>query len=105
MGQALLKTGGNAIDFGLVNENGYTALILAFQANQIDIVNALIAARAKQIDEVGIPARALADPYGVNVQTVGGVTALMAAADGGHLEVIEALLKAGGNAVDHSLVD
>lgn len=103
--QTLLKAGGNAIDFGLVNENGYTALMLAAQANQIDIVNALIAARTTQLDEVGISACAAADPHGVNLQTVGGATALMAAADGGHLEVIEALLKAGGNAVDHSLVD
>merc|ERR1712166_1474897 len=50
--EALLKAGGNAINHSLVNANGYTSLMLAAQSNQIDIVNALIAARTKQINDV-----------------------------------------------------
>merc|ERR1712166_489912 len=222
--EALLKAGGNAIDHSLVNANGYTSLMLAAQSNQIDIVNALIAARTKQINDdvtvtsstkaqdskygfsitgitgakgpyvnghykktskvvhgkpvyekvddatkqcffdvhkrwmvgdtkkvkegastgfahtvakhltspvgssaewkaynstakkwdpiasvtvtsIVVATATAADPFGLNLQTVNGTTAIMYAADGGNLEVIEALLKAGGDDIDHSLVD
>merc|ERR1712166_1626267 len=101
---ALLKAGGNEIDHSLVNANGYTSLMLAAQSNQIDIVNALIAARTKQINDV-VATATTADPFGLNLQTVNGTTSIMYAADGGHLEVMKALLKAGGDGIDHSLVD
>merc|ERR1712166_677216 len=74
--EALLKAGGNVIDHSLVNANGYTSLMLAAQSNQIDIVNALIAARTKQINDVVATATA-ADPFGLNLQTVNGTTAIM----------------------------
>merc|ERR1712166_601851 len=74
--EALLKAGGNAIDHSLVNANGYTSLMLAAQSNQIDIVNALIAARTKQINDV-VATATTADPFGLNLQTVNGTTAIM----------------------------
>merc|ERR1712166_828351 len=74
--EALLKAGGNAIDHSLVNANGYTSLMLAAQSSQIDIVNALIAARTKQINDV-VATVTTADPFGLNLQTVNGTTAIM----------------------------
>jgi len=109
--QALLKAGGNAIDFGLVNNNGYTALMLASEENQIDVVKALIKARKSQIKSLaavkGADAPAAAtDAYGLNVQTSSnGTTALMMAASLGHYDVVQALLKAGGNTVNFDLVN
>merc|ERR1712166_1107683 len=73
--EALLKAGGNAIDHSLVNANGYTSLMLAAQSNQIDIVNALIAARTKQInDDVTVTSstKAQDSKYGFSITGITG---------------------------------
>jgi len=102
------------IDVNHSNQNGFTALMIAAQDGQSEVVEKLLAAQginANLVQQDGFTALMIAAQYGhsevvekllaaqgidVNLVQQNGYTALMIAAQQGHSEVVEKLLAAQG---------